>query len=115
MNDIMKTRKDATDYCLSLKNTYEDYPFHDFNWTVMRHESNRKMFAAIYQREGSIWMNLKAEPLRGDFLKSVFPAVVPAYHMNKTHWISVILDGSVPDADILRMIEESHRLTDKNA
>lgn len=69
------------------------------------------MFAAIYLHEGRIWMNLKAEPLRGDFLKSVFPAVVPAYHMNKTHWISLILDGSVPEAEILSMIRESHRLT----
>ncbi|MDY3026570.1 MAG: MmcQ/YjbR family DNA-binding protein [Candidatus Faecivicinus sp.] len=69
------------------------------------------MFAAIYLHEGRIWMNLKAEPLRGDFLKSVFPAVVPAYHMNKTHWISLILDGSVPEADILSMIRESYQLT----
>ena len=45
----MKTRKEAIDYCLSLKNTYEDYPFHDFNWTVMRHKNNKKMFAAIYE------------------------------------------------------------------
>ncbi len=115
MGEAVITRDEAIAACMKLPGVYEDYPFNDFNWTVMRHESNRKMFAAIYRREGSIWMNLKAEPLRGDFLKSVFPAVVPAYHMNKTHWISVILDGSVPDADILRMIEESHRLTDKNA
>ena len=46
--DIMKTRKDVIDYCLTLKNVYEDYPFHDFNWTVMRHMDNKKMFAAIY-------------------------------------------------------------------
>ena len=115
MGEAVITRDEAIAACEKLSGVYEDYPFNDFNWTIMRHESNRKMFAAIYQREGSIWMNLKAEPLRGDFLKSVFPAVVPAYHMNKTHWISVILDGSVPDADILRMIEESHRLTDKKA
>ena len=115
MGEAVIARDEAIAACKKLPGVYEDYPFNDFNWTVMRHESNRKMFAAIYRREGSIWMNLKAEPLRGDFLKSVFPAVVPAYHMNKTHWISAILDGSVPDADILRMIEESHRLTDKNA
>ena len=39
----MKKREDAIDYCLSLKNTYEDYPFHDFNWTVMRHKDIKKM------------------------------------------------------------------------
>lgn len=53
----MKTRKDIIDFCLSLKNTYEDYPFHDFNWTVMRHKDNKKMFAAIYEHMGNIWVN----------------------------------------------------------
>lgn len=38
----MKTRKEAIDY-LPLKITYEDYPFHDFNWTVMRHKGNKNM------------------------------------------------------------------------
>ena len=107
----MTTRDEAIAACMALPGAYEDYPFGDFNWTVMRHAANKKMFAAIYLHEGRIWMNLKAEPLRGDFLKSVFPAVVPAYHMNKTHWISLILDGSIPEADILSMIRESYRLT----
>ena len=93
----MTTREEAIAACMALPGAYEDYPFGDFNWTVMRHQSNRKMFAAIYLHEGRIWMNLKAEPLRGDFLKSVFPAVVPAYHMNKLHWISVLLSDAPED------------------
>ena len=56
-------------------------------------------------------MNLKAEPLRGDFLKSVFPAVVPAYHMNKTHWIGPDSRRQRSEADILSMIPESYQLT----
>lgn len=107
----MTAREEAIAACMAFPGAYEDYPFGDFNWTVMRHASNKKMFAAIYFHEGRIWMNLKSEPLRSDLLKSVFPAVVPAYHMNKTHWISVILDGSVPDADVIAMIRESYRLT----
>ena len=47
----MWTRKDAIDYCLSLKNTYEDYPFHDYNWTIMRHKGNKKCLLQFM----SIW------------------------------------------------------------
>ena len=49
--------------------------------------------------------------MRGDFWRRVFPCVVPAYHMNKEHWISVILDGSMEEEDICRLIEESFELT----
>lgn len=38
----MKTRLEAIAYCTSLPNVYEDYPFHDANWTVMRHKENKK-------------------------------------------------------------------------
>ncbi len=58
----MRTRQDVIDFCLSLDDTYEDYPFHDFNWTVMRHKSNKKMFAAICERMGNIWVNVKCDP-----------------------------------------------------
>jgi predicted DNA-binding protein (MmcQ/YjbR family) len=43
----MRTRREVIDFYLSLDDTYEDYPFHDFNCTVMRHKGNRKMFAVI--------------------------------------------------------------------
>ena len=45
----MRERKEVIEFCLGLHGTYEDYPFHDFNWTVMRHKDNKKMFAAIYE------------------------------------------------------------------
>ena len=43
--------------------------------------------------------------------RDTFEAVIPAFHLNKTYWNSVILDGSVPDSDVMRMIEESYILT----
>ena len=69
------------------------------------------MFAAIYERCGKIRINLKAEPMTGEFWRNVFPAVVPAYHMNKEHWISVILDGTMADDEIIPLIEDSFLLT----
>ena len=104
------TRREAIDACLSLPDAYEDYPF-DGNWAVMRHQTNRKMFAAIYDHEGRVWINVKAEPGWADFWKSVYPAVVPAYHMNKQHWISIILDGSMTGEEVFHLIDDSYRLT----
>lgn len=38
----MRTRKEVIEFCMSLKQVYEDYPFHDSNWTLMRHEMNKR-------------------------------------------------------------------------
>ena len=107
----MKTRKDAVDFCLTLKDTYEDYPFDDFNWTIMRHKKNKKMYAAIFERNGKIWVNVKTVPELSELLRNAYESVIPAYHMNKTHWNSVILDGTVPDEEIKNVISDSYDLT----
>lgn len=106
----MRTREEVIAFCLGYGQAYEDYPFHDDNWTVMRYRGNQKVFACIYERQGNIWINVKVDPEWRDFWRSAYEAVVPAYHMNKTHWNSIILDGSVPDQEIARMIGESYRL-----
>ncbi|WMC93420.1 MmcQ/YjbR family DNA-binding protein [Kineothrix sp. MB12-C1] len=107
----MRQRKEVIDLCSKLKNVYEDYPFHDDNWTVMRHRDNKKIFAWIYERDGHIWVNVKCDPEWRDFWRGTFEAVIPGYHMNKEHWSSIILNGTVPKKDIARMIEESYELT----
>lgn len=107
----MTTRQEAIAACLQLPDVYEDYPFDDFNWTAIRHRANQKIFALIFEREKHIWINVKAQPMWADFWRRTFSAVVPAYHMNKEHWISIILDGSMKDVDIRRLIEESFALT----
>ncbi|MBR3933353.1 MAG: MmcQ/YjbR family DNA-binding protein [Clostridia bacterium] len=107
----MRTRQEVIDFCLSLKDIYEDYPFHDFNWTVMRHKDNQKMFAAICERLGNIWVNVKCDPNLAYMWRSTYKSVVPAYHMNKWHWNSIILDGTIPQDDIKNMIYDSFELT----
>lgn len=107
----MTARQEVIDFCLTLKGAYEDYPFHDANWTVMRHKENRKMFAAVYEHQGNIWVNVKCDPGMTYMWRNAFCAVVPAYHMNKEHWNSIILDGSIDDDDIKNMICDSYNLT----
>ena len=111
----MTTREEALACCLALKNTASDQPFRDPGWTAVRRRENRKIFALIFERNGQIWINVKVDPEWRDFWRSAFPAVVPAYHMNKEHWNSIILDGSVPEKDIRRMIGESYDLVGKTS
>ena len=111
MNAPILTREQAVQLCQALPGVYEDYPFDDFNWTVMRHQSNRRIFAAIYAHEGRIWVNLKAEPDYAALLCAAYSCVVPAYHMNKRHWISIILDGSMSEEQVFQLIAESYALT----
>lgn len=107
----MKKKQDAIDYCLTYKNVYEDYPFHDPNWCVIRHRENNKVFAWIFDKDGYVWINVKCDPQWREFWREAFASVIPAYHLNKTYWNSIILDGTVPRADIERMIGESYDLT----
>lgn len=107
----MTERKEVIAYCLSFADVYEDYPFHDPNWCVIRHKASNKVFAWIFHRNEHIWVNVKCDPQWRDLWRQAFEAVVPAYHLNKEHWNSIILDGSVPVQDIERMIAESYDLT----
>lgn len=107
----MRERREAIDYCLTFENVFEDYPFHDDNWCVMRHKQNKKVFAWIFNKDGYVWVNVKCDVEWRDFWRNTFESVVPAYHLNKIHWNSIILDGTIPVEDIKRMIGESYDLT----
>ena len=109
----MRTRQKVIDFCLSLNDTYEDYPFHDFNWTIMRHKGNQKMFAAIYEHLGNIWVNVKCDPNLTYMWRSTYDAVVPAYHMNKEHWNTIIISKKVDENLVKGLIEQSYNLTKK--
>ena len=109
----MKTKKDVIDFCKTFPNVFEDYPFGDDSWAAMRRLDSRHGFAWIFERNGKIWVNFKAEPMWGEFLRDTYQSVIPAYHMNKTHWNSLILDGSVPREEIENMIKESYNLCAK--
>ena len=108
----MTDRTSAIQACMRLKNVYEDYPFDDDNWTAMRHRENGKIFALIFFRNGDFRINLKALPQMGAVWRQQFPrSVFAAYHMNKMHWIGVLLDGSLSDELIFSLISDSYVLT----
>ncbi len=104
-------KKEIINFCLSFENVYEDYPFSDKNWTVIRHCENKKVFAWIFKKDGYVWVNVKCRLEWIDFWRQTFDSVIPAYHLNKKYWNSIILDETVPREDIYRMIRESYELT----
>ena len=98
-------------YCLTLSNVYEDYPFPDDRFSVtMKHKENNKWFALIMRVKGQLYLNVKTNPEYSDLLRNTYSYIIPAYHMNKEHWNTVILDGSIPDRDVKRMLAESYDL-----
>lgn len=106
----MKTREEALNYGLSFPNTYMEMPFHDPNWQLVRVKGSKKAFLWTYEKDGCLHLNVKTDPAWRDFWRSTFSSVIPAYHQNKDHWNTIILDGSIPDEDIRRMIAESYDL-----
>ena len=106
----MMNRKELLEYGLSFPGTYQDAPFHDPNWQLVRVKKNKRAFLWTYERNGQLNINVKVNPEWRDFWREAFDAVIPGYHQNKEHWNTVIIDGSVPDEDVKRMIAEIYDL-----
>lgn len=106
----MKTREEILDYGLTFADTYVDTPFSDTNWQLVRVKQSKKAFLWTYEKDGFLNLNVKADPEWRDFWRSTYESVIPGYHQNKEHWNTIILDGSIPNEDIKRMIAESYDL-----
>ena len=107
---MIKTRDQALRYGLSFPDTYQDAPFHDDNWQLVRFKGNKKAFLWTYEKGGFINLNVKADRERLFFWREAYSSVMPGYHQNKEHWNTIVLDGSIPDKDIMQMIAESYDL-----
>ena len=104
----MKTREEALSYGLSFPDTYQEAPFHDDNWQLIRVKGSKKAFLWVYEKDGIIQLNVKANPEWRDYWRDAFASVIPGYHQNKEHWNTILLDGTVPDDAVRTMIAESY-------
>ncbi|MDH5360304.1 MAG: MmcQ/YjbR family DNA-binding protein [Gammaproteobacteria bacterium] len=100
----------AKAYLLGKPEAIEDYPFGP---DVAVFKVREKMFATLAYNDKQARINLKCDPNQALILRDVFAAVIPGYHMNKQHWNTVILDGTIPDAEIMTMIDHSYTLVVK--
>lgn len=96
-------------YCLSKPGVTEELPFGP---DVLVLKVAGKMFTLT---DINTFENiaLKVIPENGEILREQYPSVVPAYHMNKKHWINVVMDGGIPDKLVKKWIDESYELVVK--
>jgi predicted DNA-binding protein (MmcQ/YjbR family) len=94
---------DVGQHCRALPGASEEYPFGP-EATVFK--VGGKMFA-ILSGDG---ISLKCDPALAIVLREQWPAVSPGYHLNKRHWNTVRLDGSVPDTELAAWIDDSYEL-----
>ena len=106
----METREEVLQFGLSFPDTYQDAPFHDANWQLVRYAGNKKAFLWTYEKDGNLCLNLKVDPDKAFFWRRAYASVIPGYHQNKDHWNTVIMDGSIPEEDVKMMIAESYDL-----
>lgn len=103
----MLTRDEVKKYILSKPGAYEDYPFGD---DVPVFKVCNKMFGLFNSGNDELRVNLKSDPSEALYLRDNFEAIIPGYHMNKKHWNTVIIDGSLPDSMITELIDKSYML-----
>lgn len=98
---------DAIAHCLRQPGAEETTPFGP---DALVYKVAGKMFAITAPDDLPPRMNLKCDPERALDLRDRYPGITPGWHMNKKHWNTVLLDGSVPAALIRELIEHSYRL-----
>ena len=95
------------EHCVSFAGAEETFPFGP-NTSVFK--VGGKMFALSQLGADSLRVSVKCEPGLAEALRRANRAVIPGYHLNKRHWNTVIIDGSLPDEAIRDMVEDSYDL-----
>ncbi|HOF33323.1 MAG TPA: MmcQ/YjbR family DNA-binding protein [Spirochaetota bacterium] len=98
-------------YCIKKPGSTEDFPF-DFDILVIR--LSVKIYLLTDIKTVPLKINLKCDPDNALYLREHYKdKILPGHHMNKKHWNTVIIDGSIPENEIYKMIDESYSLVYK--
>lgn len=97
-------------YCLSKKSVTQDFPFGE---TTLVFRVKEKIFALTSVGDHPVTVNLKCDPDRAAELRERYDEVIPGYHMNKKHWNTVNIMGSISDKELKNMIDHSYELVVK--
>ena len=99
------------EYVLQKKEVTEGFPFGD---TVLVFKVKSKIFLLVPLDTAHLQFNVKCDPEKAIELRETYPrAVLPGYHMNKKHWNTVIVDGTLSAKQLLEMVDESYNLIGK--
>jgi predicted DNA-binding protein (MmcQ/YjbR family) len=94
------------EYCISKPDVNEGFPFGE---DTLVFKVKGKIFA-LANLDDDLSVNLKCDPLFAIELREKYSSVSPGYHMNKKHWNTVLLDGSIPDLEVFSWIDHSYNL-----
>jgi predicted DNA-binding protein (MmcQ/YjbR family) len=97
-------------YCLANPGTTAEFPFGP-DAEVLKVLG--KMFAIIPVQSNALSISLKCDPVRAELLRQTYEAIQPGYHLNKRHWNTITVDGSIPDDDLEELIDHSYDLVVK--
>jgi len=97
--------EEIREYCLSKKGVTEDFPFDDETLVL---KVMGKMFALISLEKIPLQLNVKCDPEQAIELREKYESVLPGYHMNKKHWNTIIIDGSVHSREIKNWTDNSY-------
>ena len=104
------TLEEIRHYCRAKKGSTEELPFGP---SVLVFKVIGKMFALLAWEVNPLWVSLKCDPDRAVGLRAAYPAIRPAYHMNKKHWNMVCLDNSLSRDQIEELVDHSYDLVVK--
>ena len=96
---------DVIEYCLSKPGVHESYPFGPDTLVLKVCD---KIFALFSLDRDSLRVNLKCDPSWAEELREEWTEIIPGYHMNKKHWNTVDLEGSLPSHLVKKMADHSY-------
>ena len=95
------------DYCLAKAGVEESLPFGPDNLVF---KVNNKMFLLASLDESPLRFNAKCDPEKAIQLREDYPCILPGYHMNKQHWNTVVIDGTLKTVQLKDLIDHSYNL-----
>jgi predicted DNA-binding protein (MmcQ/YjbR family) len=104
---VAVTAEELREHCLSLAGAEETFPF---GAEVSVFKVGGKMFALSRLDTEPLQVSVKCEPELAEQLRVTYPAIAPGYHLNKRHWNTITFDGSVSDAMVRDLVEDSYAL-----
>jgi predicted DNA-binding protein (MmcQ/YjbR family) len=104
------TEEHIREYCLTKPNATEGFPFGN---DTLVFKVNNKLFLLMGLDKRPITFNVKCDPDKAIDLRERYPAVQPGYHMNKKHWNTVIIDGTLTTKQLQEFIDDSYGLVRK--
>ena len=108
----MITREEVYKYINKEYDAEPEYLWDDTpDAAIFRHQNNKKWFALIMNVKNDVYLNVKTDPSYSELLRKAYDYIIPAYHMNKEHWNTIILNRDVERDVVYELIAQSYELT----